>query len=54
MDWQLALQAIETIAVTVGVVFGLIQLRHFHHERELQAAVQLVQSMHDREWASGA
>ena len=40
--WQLALQAIETVAVCVGVAFGLIQLRQLRRQREVQAGLELL------------
>ncbi len=45
MSLELALQALETVAVVVGVVFGLIQLRQLRHQREIQAGVELLHSL---------
>jgi hypothetical protein len=42
MNADLALQAIETVAVVVGVVFGLIQLRQLRFQREIQAGIELL------------
>src|ERR1051325_7776685 len=42
MQADLALQAIETAAVVVGVVFGLIQLRQLRFQREIQAGIELL------------
>ena len=42
MSWQLALQIIETLAVVVGVSFGLMQLRQLRHQREVQAGLELL------------
>jgi len=42
MPWGLALEAIQTIAVVVGVVFGLIQLRQLRLQREVQAGIELL------------
>jgi hypothetical protein len=39
---DLALQATETLAVVVGVAFGLIQLRQLRHQREVQAGLELL------------
>lgn len=39
------LQAIQTVAVLVGVVFGLVQLRQFRHERDVQAGAAMLQSL---------
>ena len=45
MSLQLALQALETAAVVVGVVFGLVQLRQLRHQREIQAGTELLHSL---------
>lgn len=42
MSWDLALQAIETAAVVIGVAFGLIQLRQLRHQRDVQAGLELL------------
>lgn len=42
MSWELVLQAIETAAVIVGVVFGLIQLRQLRSQRAVQAGIELL------------
>ena len=42
MRGDLALQAIETAAVVVGVVFGLVQLRQLRLQREAQAGIELL------------
>ncbi|HWI88200.1 MAG TPA: hypothetical protein VNS11_03025 [Sphingomicrobium sp.] len=42
MHADLVLQAIETVAVVVGVVFGLIQLRQLRFQREIQAGIELL------------
>jgi hypothetical protein len=42
MSWELSLQAIETLAVVVGVAFGLVQLRQLRHQREVQAGLELL------------
>jgi hypothetical protein len=42
MSWDLALQAIETAAVVIGIAFGLIQLRQLQHQREVQAGLELL------------
>lgn len=46
MSADLALQAIETAAVVVGVVFGLIQLRQLRYQREIQARIELLRPLH--------
>ena len=45
MSWELALQALETFAVVVGVGFGLVQLRQLRHQREIQAGIELLHSL---------
>lgn len=42
MTWELALQAIETLAVVIGVAFGLVQLRQLRHQRDVQAGLELL------------
>lgn len=42
MHADLLLQAIETIAVVAGVVFGLVQLRQLRLQREVQAGIELL------------
>ena len=42
MPWMSLLQAVETVAVVVGVVFGLFQLRQLRVQRELQAGIELL------------
>jgi hypothetical protein len=39
------LQAIQTAAVLVGVVFGLVQLRQFRRQREAEAGAAMLQSL---------
>ena len=46
MTADLTLQAIETAAVVVGVVFGLIQLRQLRYQREIQAGIELLRPLH--------
>ncbi|QIK95515.1 hypothetical protein G7076_02595 [Sphingomonas sp. HDW15A] len=38
----MALQLIQTLAVVIGVAFGLAQLRQLSHQREVQAGLQLL------------
>jgi hypothetical protein len=42
MPFELALQLIETGAVVVGVVFGLVQLHQLRIQREVQAGLELL------------
>ena len=44
MHADVALQAVETLAVTVGVVFGLIQLRQLTLQREIQVGLELLRT----------
>jgi len=39
---ELGLQVIQTIAVVVGVAFGLVQLRQLREQREAQAGIELL------------
>lgn len=45
MSWNLALQAAETVAVIIGVVFGLVQLRQLRIQREVQAGIELLRPL---------
>ena len=49
--WELGLQLVQTAAVVVGVVFGLIQLRHIREQREIQAGVELLRPLQSPEMA---
>jgi hypothetical protein len=42
MHADLALQAIETAAVVLGVLFGLVQLRQLRYQREIQAGIEIL------------
>lgn len=44
MSLALALQALEVFAVTVGVVFGLFQLRQLTIQREIQVGLELLRT----------
>ena len=44
MSLGLAIQALEAFAVTVGVVFGLVQLRQLTIQREIQVGVELLRT----------
>ena len=48
---DLALQTIETAAVVLGVVFGLIQLRQLRAQREIQTAVELLHPLQSPDFA---
>lgn len=45
MSWDLTLQAVETFAVVVGVVFGLLQLRQLRIQGEVQAGIELLRPL---------
>lgn len=42
MNIGLALQMVETLAVVIGVAFGLAQLRQLRHQREVEAGLELL------------
>lgn len=42
MHADVALQAVETAAVVLGVLFGLFQLRQLRLQREMQAGIELL------------
>lgn len=50
----LALQVIQTLAVLVGVVFGLIQLRQIKHQQEAAAGAAMLQSLQSTDAGSTA
>ena len=54
MSLSLALQIVETFAVVVGVVFGLIQLRQLRIQREVQGGAELLRSMQSPQFAKAA
>ena len=45
MSWELSLQLIQTAAVVVGIVFGLVQLRELRQQQEIQAGVELLRPL---------
>lgn len=51
MSWELLLQLIQTVAVVVGIVFGLIQLRQLREQREIQAEAELLRPLQSPEVA---
>lgn len=51
MHADVILQAVETIAVVAGVIFGLIQLRQLRLQREVQAGVELLRPLQAAETA---
>ena len=42
MSWELALQIMQTAAVVIGVVFGLVQFRQLRKQSEVQAGIELL------------
>jgi hypothetical protein len=51
MSSELLLQLIQTAAVVVGIVFGLVQLRQLREQREIQAGVELLRPLQASETA---
>ena len=51
MSSELLLQVIQTAAIVVGVVFGLIQLRQIRVQREMQAGAELLRPLQSPEMA---
>ena len=51
MSSELLLQIIQTAAIVVGVVFGLIQLRQIRVQREMQAGAELLRPLQSPEMA---
>jgi hypothetical protein len=52
LSWELALQIVQTVAILVGVVFGVIQLREISKQREMQAGLELLKLLQAPELAS--
>jgi hypothetical protein len=51
MSWELWLQFVQTAAVVIGIVFGLVQLRQLREQREIQAGVELLRPLQAPETA---
>lgn len=51
MHADVVLQATETAAVVVGVVFGLLQLRQLRLQREIQAGIELLHPLQSPQMA---
>jgi hypothetical protein len=51
MSVELQLQAIQTIAVVVGIIFGLVQLRQIREQREVQAGAELLRLLQSPDMA---
>jgi hypothetical protein len=53
MDLSVILNLITAIAVILGIVFGLLQLRHFHLSRKREAALFLINSFQTEAFLQG-
>ncbi len=53
MELSLILNIITAIAVILGILFGLLQLRHYHLSRERDAALLLLNSFQTTEFFQG-
>jgi len=51
MTWELGLQLIQTVAVVVGIIFGVVQLRQLREQREIQAGAELLRPLQSPEVA---
>ena len=49
MDVSLILNAVTTLAVVLGVIFGLLEFRQALHDRRDQAAVDIVRTIQTQE-----
>lgn len=52
MGLELWMQAIQTVAVVLGVIFGLFQLRQIRRDREAQAGIELLDPLQASETAA--
>ena len=53
MDFALILDIVTTSAVLLGIIFGLLQLRHFHIAQEREADLLLLNSLRTGELFRG-
>jgi hypothetical protein len=53
MDFSLILDLITAVAVVTGILFGLLQLRHYHLSRQREADLFLLNSFHTGEFLHG-
>ena len=53
MELSFILNIVATIAVVIGVVFGLTQLRHYHLSRKRDSALFLLNSYQTGEFSQG-
>jgi hypothetical protein len=53
MELSLIIDLITAVAVILGILFGLLQLRHYHLSREREAAALLLNSFRTRDFLRG-
>ena len=53
MDFSVFLDFITATAVILGIIFGLMQLRHYHLSRKREAALSLLTSFQTGEFSQG-
>jgi hypothetical protein len=53
MEFSLILDLITAVAVVTGILFGLLQLRHYHLSRQQEADLFLLNSFHTGEFLHG-
>ncbi|NIM95769.1 MAG: hypothetical protein GTO18_18875 [Anaerolineales bacterium] len=53
MDLSLILDVITAVAVVTGILFGLLQLRHYHLSRKRESALFLLSSFQTGEFFEG-
>jgi hypothetical protein len=53
VDLSIVLETVTLIAVISGILFGLIQLRHYHLSRKREATLMLLNSFRTRDFYQG-
>lgn len=53
MEFSIILDLITAVAVVTGILFGLLQLRHYHLSRQREADLFLLNSFHTGEFLHG-
>ena len=53
MELSVVLDIVSTVTVTIGIVFGLIQLRQYHLSRKRDSALFLLNSFQTAEFVQG-
>jgi hypothetical protein len=53
MDLALIVNLITVIALALGILFGLLQLRHYHLSRKREAALLMINSFQTEEFFNG-